>query len=118
VRKAIRIMQDSFNDRRLSLSDVAQMAGVSDRTLRAAFALHVGASPYQYLLGLRLDAARDRLDKDADGTRTLVRSLANDCGFEHAGRFAKAFAARYGCSPRDYAKRSATKGSRAVGGDY
>jgi AraC-like DNA-binding protein len=105
LRKAVEIMHRRYAERGVSFDQLAEAVGVSDRTLRAAFTVHLGTSPSTYLRNLRLDAARKKLDAQARNGRPVVSELAKSCGFDHTGRFAKAFAERFGCSPSQYARR-------------
>jgi AraC-like DNA-binding protein len=103
LRLAVEIVAQEFSDPALTVESLAARVGVSDRTLRAAFSLHMGKSPLQYLRDFRLDRARDLmlLMLRSRQAHTSIRQIALDCGINHAGRFAHAFAQRFGQSPSD-----------------
>lgn len=81
----------------LQLADIAQAAGVPERTLRDGFLQFRGMSPMQYLRKLRLDRARELLRAAAPDRR--IAEIALDCGFAHFGRFAIAYRERFGELP-------------------
>ncbi|WNG40109.1 helix-turn-helix transcriptional regulator [Archangium violaceum] len=101
IRRALeRIAQEYANP--LRVEDLASAAGMCRYSFLRAFRASVGESPYQYLLGYRLERAAERLRK-AKGVSVLETAL--ECGFGDPGRFARAFRARFGCSPREYRAR-------------
>ena len=51
----------------------------------------------QYLRALRLDVAHRRLREPQ--AHATVATVALDCGFTHLGRFAQAYAQRFGEAP-------------------
>ncbi|MCF6473571.1 AraC family transcriptional regulator [Nonomuraea sp. MG754425] len=81
-----------------SAADLAEIAGVSIRTLQAAFQAHVDLSPMAYLRELRLERAHAELSA-AEPSRTSVAEVAHRWGFAHLGRFATAYSRKYGVRP-------------------
>jgi AraC-like DNA-binding protein len=76
---------------------LADIAGVSLRSLYAGFKDFCGVSPMQYLRDLRLDRARaDLLAGNAAGN---VAGVALRWGFAHMGRFSAEYKARFGEYP-------------------
>jgi AraC-like DNA-binding protein len=84
-------------DQPLSVGELAAQLGVSRRRLQYAFQHVRRASPRTILGELRLERARQKLADPADG-RTVAQ-IALECGIAHFGRFAAAYAARYGELP-------------------
>lgn len=80
-----------------TLTAMAQQAGMS----RSAFAPHfktvVGQTPAAYLTDWRMTLAQGRLRAGSSVSRT-----ATDLGYATAPAFSRAFAARVGCSPREW----------------
>ncbi|WP_433384474.1 AraC family transcriptional regulator [Actinoplanes sp. CA-142083] len=97
VRHAVEAMRE-HPERPYTLATLADIAGVSGRTLQAAFQRHVGSTPMAYLRQVRLARAHDDL-RTADPGRTTVAEIAYRWGFSHLGRFAGAYRARYGTPP-------------------
>ena len=75
---------------------LAQLSGVSVRSLQDGFRRHVGASPMSYLRHVRLARAHEDLCR---GDARTVADVAHGWGFTHLGRFAGAYQRRYGTTP-------------------
>jgi len=105
VRKALDVLHSAVSDP-VTISELAQAAGCSPRSLQLAFRDQFGCSPLQYLKRLRLNLAHFELLKQTpDGT---VAEVAYGLGFNHLGRFAAEYKAAFGQSP------SATLGDTSV----
>ncbi len=90
-------------DRPLTVAEMATRLGVSVRRLQYAFQQVRGASPRSVLGQLRLERARQRLGDPHDDCTVTEVALA--CGVAHFGRFAAAYAARFGERPSDTRRR-------------
>lgn len=88
----------------IDLSDVASACSCSRRTLFAAFRRHRDYTPNQFLTRVRLELARELLQ--SPNSEDTVASIAHDCGFFHAGRFAMVYQERFGESPSQTLRRS------------
>lgn len=87
----------------LTLADIAAAAGVPERTLHDAYCRFEGVSPMRALRDLRLD--RVRADLLAGRGAAGVTGTALAAGFTHLGRFAWAYAERFGERPSDTLRR-------------
>lgn len=87
----------------LSLEELAAVSGLSVRGLQNAFARDLGTTPTKYLRDVRLDGVRRELE---DGDATTVADVARDWQFNHLGRFASAYGARFGERPSETLRRS------------
>jgi AraC-like DNA-binding protein len=85
-------------DSPLTVDALAADAGMSRFAFHRAFQRATGESPYRYITARRLEAAARLLRT----TRHSVLEIAFECGFTDPGRFARAFRARFGVSPRAY----------------
>lgn len=83
---------------RLSLTRLAEHAGVSSRTLARRFTEQLGTSPGQWLLGQRLDAARVLLEQ----TNLPVDAIATRVGLASAVNLRRRFRAHLGTTPGAY----------------
>ena len=83
----------------VTLADLAAAAGVSERTLQAAFRSELGTTPMSYLRDQRLERARADLADAMPTDNVNVTSIALRWGFGHLGRFAVQYKARFGESP-------------------
>jgi len=82
----------------VTMSHLSRVAGVSERTLRAAFHHIVGVSPKQHIIRQRLQAARDALLAAVPGSAT-VTDIAMSYGFFELGRFAGRYRHTFGERP-------------------
>jgi transcriptional regulator GlxA family with amidase domain len=82
----------------VTIAELSRMAGVSERTLRAAFREALGLSPKQYTIVQRLRAVHDALQA-ADPKTTTVTDVAMAYGFFELGRFAGRYRLAFGESP-------------------
>lgn len=86
----------------ITVSQLAEMAGLSTSHFAAVFRQRIGVSPIELLLRMRLNAARDLLAT----TRLPIKQVARLCGFHSPQYFATLFARRTGQSPLAYRRRA------------
>jgi transcriptional regulator GlxA family with amidase domain len=82
----------------VSVAELSQLAGVSERALRAAFHDVIGISPKRYALTQRLRAAHEALCHGSPDT-TTVTDVAMTFGFFELGRFAGRYRQTFGEAP-------------------
>jgi len=82
---------------------LAELSGVSVRTLYSGFNKFLGMSPQACLRVHRLECVK----KDLGGAfgKVQVNEVAQKWGFTHMGRFSQEFRARYGMTPSQFLKR-------------
>ena len=83
-------------DQELPLSRLAAAGGLSLSQFVRAFRDATGTPPHRYLLGLRIDKARELLEQ----TDLPVIEVALNCGFGQPSHFATSFREATGFSPR------------------
>lgn len=88
LRRAVAYIRD-HSDHPISLTQVADAAGVSNRTLQKHFQRFLGTSPTAWLQRVRLERAHDDFLREADGSK--VTFIASSRGFAHLGRFSAAY---------------------------
>ena len=88
-------------DADLGVAALAARAGLSERQFYRRFVAEIGASPAAWVRDLRLAAARRHIEQ---GARSL-KDVARRCGFGDEQRLRRAFQARLGVTPSDYAQR-------------
>ena len=91
-------LMDGLPQLDLTLSDLADYAGVSGRSLQLAFRSRFDTTPMRHLRDIRLDRVRDDL-RDPALTGLGVAQVARARGFRHAGRFAQEYVTRFGRLP-------------------
>jgi transcriptional regulator GlxA family with amidase domain len=97
VARAVALLHNHVTEP-VTIAELSRQAGVSERTLRAAFHDVLGRSPKQYALAERLRAAHEALCAAAPGT-TTVTDIATAYGFYELGRFAGRYRHTYGQVP-------------------
>lgn len=100
---AEKILRGHLNDP-ITIAALSQTVGVSERTLRNAFADVHRESPKRYFLKQRLQSVRQVLS-DAGNTVATVTAVATDYGFYELGRFALQYRALFGESPSETLRR-------------
>lgn len=102
LERAIEMMRERYAES-LTLSGLAAETHMSIRSLTQQFREAYGKSPMQFLLEIRLQAAREKLA--ALQVERSVTTVAMDCGFSSMGRFAALYRARFGELPSQTAGR-------------
>jgi AraC-like DNA-binding protein len=98
VRRVVELI-DAAPDKAFTVADLALHAGVSERSLHAAFRRQLGTSPMSWVRRRRLEQAHDELLALDPTTGARVTDVALRHGFAHTGRFAAAYRRHYGESP-------------------
>ncbi|MET7390343.1 AraC family transcriptional regulator [Streptomyces sp. NPDC005529] len=97
VKRAVEAIHD-MPQHPFTVRELAVVAGVSVRRLQEAFQQYVGMSPLAYLTDVRLTRAHDELRRSAPG-EVNVSEVAHRWSFDHLGRFASRYRARFGEFP-------------------
>jgi AraC family transcriptional activator FtrA len=90
-------------DQRTNLDQLAARACMSRRQFTRTFRAEAGVSPWQWLLGQRVRAAKRLLDE----TNDQVESIARRCGFATSVAFRTTFKQAVGTTPSQYRCRPA-----------
>ncbi len=84
----------------VTLPEIAETLGASERTLRRACQASYGTSPMQLLKALRLNALRSELAR-ADPKHQRVWEVAGELGFWHMGQLARDYRDLFGELPSE-----------------
>ncbi|AZV78401.1 GlxA family transcriptional regulator [Parasedimentitalea marina] len=101
VDRAISIMQEHL-ERPVSIADIAQLVGCTQRTLEQRIRAELKATPQAVYRRLRLNLAR-KLVSDTD---QRVTEIAARCGYENASAMTRAFKAEFDLTPRQLRSQS------------
>lgn len=85
----------------LSVDALARRAALSPRQFARAFSAEVGVPPGHYVDGVRLEAARRRLEDSDDGIEQIARS----CGYGTPESMRRAFVRALAVPPIEYRRR-------------
>ncbi|MEG0647025.1 MAG: AraC family transcriptional regulator [Bacteroides sp.] len=84
----------------LTITGVAEYAGVSERYLRKLFAQHLNLSPLDYLNQIRINKSIELLRN----TEMSVKEICFVCGFKSPQYFSRIFKQQMGITPREVVK--------------
>ena len=84
--------------RKLAVEDLASRMGMSERNFDRVFTREVGTTPSQYILQMRVEAARRQLERADRG----LKQIASAVGFGSADLMRRAFVRLLGVTPRRY----------------
>ncbi len=87
-------------DTHVSVHDISEVAGVSERTLQRLFRREFELGPLQYLKAQRLEAVRHALIQESSNG-VSISTLAFRHGFAHMGRFSMDFKLQFGSLPTE-----------------
>jgi AraC-like DNA-binding protein len=91
-------------DKALDIEEMATLAGVSARSLFRQFKKDRGCTPAEFAKGIRLDRAREMLERREE--ETSVVQIALRCGFQNPGHFARDYRLAFGELPSETLKHS------------
>src|SRR5450756_2196869 len=94
LRRACDFMAEYFAED-ISLEDLAKVTGLTSKHFARAFKQSTGMPPHQYLIMLRIEAAKRRLI----GTKASLADIALACGFADQSHFTSTFRKNVGVSP-------------------
>jgi transcriptional regulator GlxA family with amidase domain len=83
---------------KLSVDDLAGRMSMSVRNFERVFTREVGTTPSQYMLQLRVEAARGELERSKKG----LKQIASSAGFANIDVMRRAFVRLLGITPRRY----------------
>lgn len=99
IERVIDFMQENLS-KEFSYSDIAKVSNYSPYYFIRIFKSETGKSPYEYLLELRMQKAKDLLE-DYNHTITEICFM---CGFNNPSHFTSFFKKRSGVTPTAYRK--------------
>ena len=99
IQKAEELVRERLDDPTFSVEELAKNLGYSPRNLSRVFKQWTGLTPVKFILEIRLQHARQLLEKRLFASVAEVRY---EIGIESASYFATKFRQRFGRSPSDY----------------
>jgi AraC-like DNA-binding protein len=102
IKAAIEFMKANLH-RHITLKELAKIAGVSQSHLSYLFPKHIGTSPIDYLIQLRIERAQELLATTSDSIKEVMVSV----GYEPNNRagFMYRFRGATGLTPTEYRRR-------------
>ncbi|MBX9186682.1 AraC family transcriptional regulator [Bacteroides sp. K03] len=99
LKKAIAYIRLNYQSE-ITMNDVAEYAGISERYLRRLFSQYLNLSPLDYLNQMRINRAIELLRN----TEMSVKEICYLCGFRSPQYFSRIFKQQMGISPREVTK--------------
>lgn len=84
----------------ITITDVAEQAGIGERYLRKLFAQHLNLSPLDYLNQIRVNKSIELLRN----TEMSIKEICFSCGFNSPQYFSRVFKQQMGVTPREVTK--------------
>lgn len=99
LNKIVEYMNNFYNCH-ITLDEICRKFYLSSSHFQRMFKYHLGITPHQYLIDIRIKKAKDLLLKD----HYSLAEVARLCGFVNQGHFSTIFKQRVGTSPSMYKK--------------
>ena len=100
----ISYIQEHLSDDTLSNNFLAQKMGISEVYLRKLFISHLGITPKQYILDLRIKTAQQLLIS----TSKSITEISEKCGFTSVYHFCRIFKLKTSFTPTEYISKNRT----------
>lgn len=97
INRAIEFIRELFN-KNYSLEELARVANLSPYHFIRVFKAQTGKTPYQYLLDVKIEKAREMLRLK----RHTITEVCFACGFNNLSHFTAVFKRKVGVSPSSY----------------
>lgn len=88
---------------KITLEDIARSGAVSPSKCAALFRKYTQKSPVNFLISYRLEMGSKLLNN----TGKAISEIAQDCGFAQQSYFNRMFLREFGCTPKEWRKRTA-----------
>jgi len=96
----IKYIAENIQSPELSNPCLARQIGISEVYLRKLFLTYYNITPKQYILGIRIQKAKQMLIN----TPFTVTAISEECGFSSLYHFCRTFKEKTGFTPTEYAK--------------
>ena len=100
INMAIQFMQEYYSTN-ISINDICSLIYLSPCHFKRVFKDYIGQTPYQYLMGIRLEKAKEILREK----EYSMEEVAKLCGFVNSGHFSTVFKRNMGMPPKEYRKQ-------------
>lgn len=87
----------------ISMDKLAEQVGLGSRTFKRRFKLATGENPINYLQRIRVELAKEKLEKTNDTINKIIWSI----GYEDVSSFRQLFKRFTGLTPKDYRQKFA-----------
>ena len=100
IKRAVDFLKEYYN-KDYSLEDVARVANLSPYYFIRVFKANTGKPPYEFLLGIKIDKAKELLKRKG----MTITEVCFACGFKSPSHFGSLFKKVTGLTPSEYRKQ-------------
>ncbi len=97
INKAIQFMQEYYCAN-ISINDICNLIYLSPCHFQRVFKDYTGQTPYQYLIGIRMEKAKELLKNKENS----MEEVARQCGFVNSGHFSTVFKRNMSMTPTEF----------------
>lgn len=101
IAPAIRHIENSYQNPRLSNTELAKLCNISEVYFRRLFAEAYKTTPKQFIVDIRINKAKQLLSEGI----LKISAIAAQCGFTNQYHFCRIFKEKTGVTPSEYIKR-------------
>lgn len=105
VKRCLEFVEQNIDDSTFGVDELCRAAGVSRPQLYRKIQSVTGESPVVFIRSIRLKRAAQILKEDSSSISAVMFQV----GFNSLSYFSKLFKEKYGCLPKEYAKREKEK---------
>jgi AraC family transcriptional regulator len=98
MNKVIEFLREHYNSNDYSTEDIARLANLSAYHFIRVFKQQTGQTPYEYLMDIKLEKAKEMLKSK---NYTIIE-ICFSCGFTNHSHFTTTFKKRVGVTPSEY----------------
>jgi len=102
ILKAQEWLESHFR-KEIVMDELAEQVGLTSRTFKRRFKVATGENPINYLQRIRVEFAKQKLEKTTDGINQIIWSV----GYEDISSFRQLFKRFTGLTPKDYRQKFA-----------
>lgn len=99
IDRSIKYMQEYYSSN-IRISEICNNIFISSCHFQRIFKSHMNQTPYSYLMGIRIDKAKEKLKSN----QAHIEEIARLCGFVNTAHFSSVFKRVEGISPSEYRK--------------
>jgi AraC-like DNA-binding protein len=100
IRRAEEFLRENFTSE-FSLAEVSAIAEISPFYFIKLFKLQTGKTPYEFVLDIKIDRAKELLTEKGKN----ITEVCISCGFNNPSHFSSIFKRKTGVSPTEYRRR-------------
>jgi iron complex transport system substrate-binding protein len=102
ISSSVKYLHEHYLESDFKVASLSEMSGISQRYYEKLFERKFGATPKEYILGLKIERAKALLL----GENSLVKNIALELGYADVYHFGKIFKEKTGYTPTEFKKEN------------